>query len=220
LIAAPGPVMAVPAPIWHPPGMTPEQPEIEAAPVTPDLGYEARYGGWNRRSLRLALIALAFCAVAFLPAMPVWLRVTDLVFFGGGMLFLLVVSASRPEALRVDAAGITLCRSPLFRNSATQTKPWPVVGQVVLWRAFNMDYVGVQRAPGAPPLSGRFSGRRSQRVAELTSGLRPEVAVTGVPASTWVLDRERLVAAVARFAPQVRVVDLTTPGTARRYGCP
>jgi len=142
--------------------------------------------------------------------MPAWLRVTDLVFFGGGAVLILAVSVARPIALRVNAVGITLCRSPLFRRSTRQTYPWPVVEQVVIWRGFNMDYVGVRRAPGAPPLSGRFSGRASRGAAALTSGLPPEVAVTGVAANNWVLDREHLAAAIAQCAPQVQVVDLTT----------
>ncbi len=192
--------------------MTRERPGIETAAVPPTPGYEARYGGWNRRSLRVLVITLVFCAAAFLPTMPVWLRITDLVFFGGGTLLMLAASMGRPVAVRVNAAGITLRRSPLFRSSTAQTYPWPEVEQVVIWRIFNTDYVGIRQVPGAPPLSGRFSGRTSGRAAALTSGLQPEVGVTGVPASNWVLDRERLTAAVAQFAPHIQVVDLTTPG--------
>lgn len=192
--------------------MASEQSGNETTAVPGVAGYEARYGGWNRRNGRLIVIALVFCAVAFLPNVPVWFRVVDLVFFGGGTLLLLSATAGRPVALRVNATGITLCRSPLYRRSTTQTYYWPDVEQVVIWRAFNMDYVGVRRAPGAPPLSGRFNGGTSRRTAALTSGLPPEVAVTGVPASNWVLDRRRLAAATTQFAPQVAVVDLTTPG--------
>jgi hypothetical protein len=190
--------------------VTPEQPGTETG-LPSELGYEARYGGWNRRNLRLILITLAFCAFAFVPGFPLWLRIADLVFFGGGTLFLLVASLSRPIAVQVNAAGITLCRSPLYRTSAAQTYMWPEVAQVVIWRGYNMDYVGVRRAPGASPLSGRFTGPASQRAAALTSGLPPEVAVTGVPTNNWTLDRDRLAAAVAQFAPQVQVVDLTAP---------
>ena len=143
--------------------------------------------------------------------MPLWLRVTDLVFFGGGTLLALAASLGRPVAVRVNAAGITLRRTPLFRGSSAQTYPWPEVEQIVIWRGFKMDYVGVRRAPGATPLTGRFTGSTSRKAAALTSGLRPEVAVTGVAANNWVLDRACLRAAVAQFAPQVQVVDLTTP---------
>lgn len=189
--------------------MTPKQPEADTPLASGQPGYQARYGGWNRRNLRVVLIALIFCAAAFLPTMPAWLRITDLVFFGGGMLLMLALSLDRPIALRMSADGITLCRSPLYRRSTSQTYPWPEVEQIVIWRSFSMDYVGVRRAPGASPLSGRFIGRASRHVAALTSGLPPDVAVTGVPANNWVLDRQRLAAAAAYFAPQVQVVDLT-----------
>jgi hypothetical protein len=193
--------------------MASKRPGTETAPGTSELGYVARYGGWNRQNLRLVVIALVFCAAALLPTMPLWLRVTDLAFFGGGTLLVLAASLGRPVAVRVNAVGITLRRTPLFRGSTAQTYPWPEVEQIVIWRAFRMDYVGVRRAPGAAPLSGRFNGPTSARVATMTSGLRPEVALTGVAANNWVLDRARLRAAVAQVAPQVQVVDLTTPGT-------
>lgn len=184
-------------------------PGLGTGPASADLGYEARYGGWNRRNGRLVLIALVFCAVAFLPTVPVWFRVVDLAFFGGGTLLMLAASTGKPVALRVNAAGIMLRRSPVYRRSTMQIYPWPEVEQIIIWRSFKMDYVGVQRTPGAPPLGGRFSGPASQRAAALTTGLPQEVAVTGVPANNWVLDRERLMAAAAQFAPEVRVVDLT-----------
>jgi hypothetical protein len=140
----------------------------------------------------------------------------DLLFFGGGTLLLLAASARRPVALRVNATGITLCRSPLHRRSATQTFAWPEIQHVVIWRAFNMDFVGVQRTPDAPPLTGRrFIGRTSGRAAALTFGLPPEVAATGAPANNWVLDRQRLEGTTAQFAPHVAVVDLTTSGGRR-----
>jgi hypothetical protein len=191
--------------------MASKRPGTETAAGPAELEYVARYGGWNRQNLKLVVLALVFCAAALLPTMPLWLRVTDLAFFGGGTLLLLGASLGRPVALRVDAAGITLRRTPLFRGSTAQTYPWPEVEQIVIWGAYRMDYVGVRRAPGAAPLSGRFNGPTSARVAAMTSGLRAEVALTGVPANNWVLDRARLRAAVAQFAPQVQVVDLTTP---------
>jgi hypothetical protein len=195
--------------------MASEQSGNETTAAPGETGYETRYGGWHRRNGRLIVIALVFCAAAFLPTVPVWFRVVDLVFFGGGALLLLAATAGRPVALRVNATGITLCRSPLYRRSTTQTYSWPDVELVVIWQAFNMDFVGVQRAPGAPPLSGRFIGRTSARTAARTSGLPPEVAVTGVPANNWVLDRRQLAAATTQFAPHVAVLDLTAPGQRR-----
>jgi hypothetical protein len=40
--------------------------------------------------------------------------------------------------------------------------------------------------------------------------VEPGVALTGAAANTWVLDRERLVEAVAHFAPAVEVADTDT----------
>ncbi len=181
----------------------------------PGTSYEARYG-WNRQSWRLIWIGLIFCAVALLPALPLWLKIVDIAFFGGGTVMLVAASLRRAVAVRVDQAGVTLCASPLFPKSTTRLFPWEDVATVIIWRGpfsgrvNRLEFVGVERRPGAPPLSGKFIGRRAQSAARLEApGIPPEAAVTRAATNGWVLDHGKLTAAVGHFAPAVRMVDLT-----------
>lgn len=182
----------------------------------PGAPYEAKYG-WNRQSWRIVGIALVFCAAALLPAMPLWLRIADIAFFGGGAVMIAVVSLRGTTAVRVDQAGVTLCSSPLYPKSTTRLFPWEDIASVVIWQgAFSgrinrLEYVGVERRPGALPLTGKFTGRRSQSAARLESpGIPPEVVMARAATNGWVLDDGRLTTAVGHFAPGVRVVDATT----------
>jgi hypothetical protein len=180
------------------------------------MPYEARYG-WNRQSWRFIVIALVFCAAALLPAVPLWLKIVDIAFFGGGAAMFALFSLRGTTAVRVDQAGITLCASPLYPKSTTRLFRWEDVANVVIWRGpfsgrvNKLEFVGVERRPGAQPITGRFAGRRFQSAARLESpGIPPEVAVTRAATNGWVLDHDRLTAAVADFAPWVRVIDSTT----------
>lgn len=181
------------------------------------MSYEARYG-WNRQSWRIIGIALAFCAAALLPSMPLWLRVADVAFFGGGAVLFAVFSLRGTTAVRVDQRGVTLCASPLFPKSTTRLFPWEDVAKVIIWQsAFSrrinkLEYIGVERRPGSPPLTGKFIGRRSQSAGRLDSpGIPSEVTVTRAAANGWVLDHGKLTAAVGHFAPgSIPVVDMTT----------
>jgi len=109
-----------------------------------------------------------FCAAALLPAMPLWLRIADIALFGGGAVMIAVVSLRGTTAVRVDHAGITLCSSPLYPKSMTRLFPWEDIASVVILpgafsgRVNRLEYVGVERRPGALPLTGKFAGRRSQ----------------------------------------------------------
>lgn len=187
------------------------------------MSYEAKYG-WNRQSWRIIGLALVFCAAALLPGMWLWLRVLDVVFFGGGAVAIAVFSLRAPVAVRADAQGITLCSSPMYPRSTTRLFPWPDVTSVVIWRgAFSgrvnkLEFVGVERRPGAAPLTGKFVGRSSMSAAALDSpGVPAQVAVTRAATNGWVLDHARLTAAVAHFAPAVRVIDTTSdPQRGRR----
>jgi hypothetical protein len=177
------------------------------------MPYEAKYGR-NRQSWRIIGIALVFCAAALLPGMPVWLKILDIAFFGGGAVMLAIVSLRGTTAVRIDEAGVTLCTSPVYPKSTTRLFPWDDVANVVIWqgtfsgRINRLEFVGVERRPGAPPLTGKFIGRRSQSAARLDSpGIPPEVAATRAATNGWVLDHGRLTAAVAHFAPGVRVID-------------
>jgi hypothetical protein len=81
----------------------------------------------------------------------------------------------------------------------------------VLWRFQRLEYIGVQRREGAPEPTGPFTGPASRAAARTTArGVDPDVALTGVAANTWALDRKRLVEAVAHFAPPVEVADTAT----------
>jgi hypothetical protein len=117
--------------------------------------------------------------------MPLWLKIVDVGFFGVGALIFAVVSLRGTIAVRVDQAGVILCASPLYPKSTTRLFPWEHIASVVIWqgpfsgRVNRLEYVGVERRPGTPPITGKFTGRRSQSAARLDSpGVPPEVAVT------------------------------------------
>jgi hypothetical protein len=190
----------------------------------PDMPYEVKYG-WNRLSWGGIGILLVLCSAALLPDMPLWLKIPYIALFGGLAVTIAVVSSRGTTAVRVDQAGVTLCSSPLYPKSTTRRFPWEQVACVLIWpgtssrRSNRLEYVGVAQRPGTPPITGKFTGRRSQWAARLESpGIPPEVAATGAATSGWVLDHARLAAAVAHFAPGLRVIDLTTglrPGRRR-----
>jgi len=187
------------------------------------MPYEAKYG-WNRQSWRIIGVALVFCVAALLPGMPPWLRILDVAFFGGGAVLIAAASLRGITAIRVDQAGVTLCASPLYPRSTTRLFPWQDVVSVIMWsgafsgRVNRLEYVGVERRPGLPPVTGRFAGRRSRSAAGLESpGVPPDVAVTRAATNGWVLDHARLTAAVAYFAPQVRVIDATAARLSRPW---
>ena len=181
--------------------------------VSPEPGvYVARYG-WNGRSGSLIIGAAAFVLVALTVPMSLALRVVTLVFFGGGAVVFIASIATRRVALRVDASGITLGGSPARYRSTTRLIPWADVREVVLWRqpmpyGRSMRYVAVARRGGAPPLGGR-RGRRAGKVTAraLTPGVSGDTLLASRAANLWRLDTDRMTAAVAHFAPGVRVID-------------
>jgi hypothetical protein len=181
--------------------------------VSPEPGvYVARYG-WNGRSGGLIIGAAVFVLVALTVPMSLALRVVTLVFFGGGAVVFIASIATRRVALRVDASGITLGGSPARYRSTTRLIPWADVREVVLWRqpmpyARSMRYVAVARRGGAPPLAGR-RGQRARKVTAraLTPGVSGDMLLASRAANLWRLDTDRMTAAVAHFAPGVRVID-------------
>ena len=182
----------------------------------PDMPYEVKYG-WNRLSWGGIGIALVLCAAALLPGMPLWVKIPYIALWGMMAVMIAVASSRGTTAVRVDQAGVTLCSAPLYPKSTTRPFPWEDVACVVIWPGMNsrritrLEYVGVQRRPGTPPITGKFTGRGSKFGARLdTPGIPPEMAVTRAATNGWVLDHGRLAAAVAHFAPGVRVIDLTT----------
>ena len=170
--------------------------------------YEARFRG--RNTGRMVIILLVFCAVVIVLPAALWARIFVLAACGLGLVILLSAGLSRRTALRVDATGVTLCQSPFFR-SAVNFYPWADVRRIVLWRYQRLEFLGVERREGAPEPKGAFTGSASRAAAGKTApGVDPDVAVTGVAANSWALDRQRLVEAVAHFAPAVEVADTST----------
>ena len=170
--------------------------------------YEARFRG--PKTVRMVIILLAFCALVLIAPAPLWARIFVIGACGTGLVILLAVGLSRKTALRVDAGGVRLCQSPFFR-SAVAFYPWADVRRIVLWRYQRLDFIGVQRREGAPEPTGPFTGPASRAAARKTAaGVDPQVAMTGVAANSWVLDRKRLVEAVAHFAPAAEVADTST----------
>jgi len=170
--------------------------------------YEARFA--SPKTARLAIILLAFCAVVLVLPASLLARIVVVVPCGIGLVILLAAGLSRKTALRVDADGVRLCQSPFFRSAAA-FYPWADLRKILLWRYQRLQYIGVERREGAPEPTGAFAGPASRAAVRRTApGIEPGVALTGAAANTWALDRKRLVAAVAHFAPAVEVVDTTT----------
>ncbi|WP_067274022.1 hypothetical protein [Streptomyces jeddahensis] len=183
--------------------------------------YEVRYG-WNRRSAPLA-VALIACCAALLLALVVELvenqlsagdalaYLLGLVISGGGGLFVALQARSRAVALRVDEKGVLLGGIPPRYRSTTAFVPWSEIEAVVLYR-YVYPYIGVRRHPGLPPLPGSLgTGRISRCISHintsLVDGVSADVMQSGRAAVCWKLDKERLAGAVARYAPQVELVD-------------
>jgi hypothetical protein len=198
--------------------------------VSPEPGvYVARYG-WNGRSGGLIIGAAVFVLIAVTVPMSLALRVVTLVLFGGGALVFIASIATRRVALRVDARGITLGGSPGRYRSTTRLIPWADVREVVLWRqpmpyGRSVRYVAVARHKGAPPLAGRRGRRAGQVTARALTPVSGDMLLASRAANLWRLDTDRMTAAVAHFAPGVRVVDkdagqLTGPRAGRTSSKP
>jgi hypothetical protein len=138
------------------------------------------------------------------------------VFFGGGALVFIASIATRRVALRVDASGVTLGGSPGRYRSTTCLIPWADIREVVLWRqpmpyGRSMRYVGVARRKGARPLAGPRGQRAGKVTARaLAPGVSGDTLLASRAVNLWRLDTHRMAAAVAHFAPGVRVIDQGT----------
>jgi hypothetical protein len=159
------------------------------------FAYEARYG-WSGRTARIVIVGLVFAVAGI--ALPLAWRIIDIAFFGGGALFFLGVICTRRVAFRY--------------RSGTRVVPWADIKQVVLWEqpmlyGRSMRHVGLVRRHGAPPLAGR----RGQRLGRVTArALVPDhvsgdTLLASRAVSSWRLDTDRLTAAVAHFAPGVKI---------------
>ncbi|MPY97782.1 MAG: hypothetical protein GEU97_07235 [Actinophytocola sp.] len=175
--------------------------------------YEERYGPTQRNVAVLLISAVFVAALVWLPDTPLLVQIPGLALFGGGGVLMLLIMFSRKTALRVDSSGITLGGFPLRYRATTAVVPWHDIVAVVLWRqhmAFGarMDYVGVQRKNGLPPLPGPGTGRLSQRAASvLVPHVPGDIAVASRPVNGWSLDAAAFESSMNRLAPHVPVVD-------------
>ncbi|MEV5158625.1 MULTISPECIES: hypothetical protein [unclassified Streptomyces] len=172
--------------------------------------YEVRYG-WDLRTTAIVAAAAVFTAGLAALDVSVVLRVLGIALFGGGGLLMAVNALSRKVAFRVDGEGILLGGSPARYAATTAQVPWEDIAAVVLWRqgtAAGMPWVGVARRPGAGPLPGPGQGEAAHAVVgALVPHVPADVTLASRAMTGWRLDRDRLTAAVARFAPGTPVVD-------------
>lgn len=148
-------------------------------------------------------------------------------FAGSFALFLVVTRLAQfgKVALRVDNQGLTFGGQPFRHRETTHFVPWTAIRSVVVYRTY------LYRVQGFGPRTGRFLGLRGVEapivlpgrpdpVADpdgyraLISHLRgsvahvpPDVAYASRRIWGWWLIRGRLAEEVARFAPQVEVID-------------
>ncbi|MES4900822.1 MULTISPECIES: hypothetical protein [unclassified Streptomyces] len=173
--------------------------------------YEVRYG-WNRKNVFvIAFLAVGGTGAVTLPDKPLYVRIVALLFCVVGGVFTAYSSIRGKVALRVDETGVLFGGNPALRSSAAVHVPWQDITAVVLWRqhsAASIPYIGLARREGAPAVPGSVRGvvgRATMRA--LVPHLPSDVDVSR-PESGWRLDRDRLRAAVARFAPGIPVVDI------------
>jgi hypothetical protein len=116
----------------------------------------------------------------------------------------------------VDASGVTLGGSPGRYGATTVLIPWADIREIVLWRqpmpyGRSVRYVGVARRKGTRPLAGRRGQRAAKAAARaLTPGVSGNTLLASRAVNLWHLDTHRMAAAVAHFAPGVRVIDRDT----------
>lgn len=173
--------------------------------------YEVRYG-WNRKNVFIIIFfAIGAVSAVTLPDKPLYARILVLPFCVAGGLFTAYSSMNGKVALRVDETGVLLGGNPALRRSGAIHVPWQDITAVVLWRHYSADsvlFIGLARHKDAPAVPGGIPGPVG-RVAMRTLVSRfPAGVDIARPESGWRLDRERLGAAVARFAPGVPVVDI------------
>jgi hypothetical protein len=183
--------------------------------------YQERYR-WTARAGWIFGGLAFFFVLALVVPMPLVARAIEAVLFGGLCLLVGVPCVTRRVALRVDQQGITLGGSPFTSRTSTRVHAWGDIERVVLWDRITASQarrgrprrlfppirsIGLQRRPGAPPLNLGIPGPAD----------RPALSapVPGIPigalrmATGWSLDKQRLIAAVAEFAPAVEVLDLS-----------
>ncbi|MGW2559112.1 hypothetical protein ACWCXB_07660 [Streptomyces sp. NPDC001514] len=174
--------------------------------------YEARYG-FDRRTVAVLAVSALFCAAALIPGADFsWrLQIATLVLFGGGGLLMTAGALTRKVAFRVDESGVLLGGSPLRYRATTVHVPWEDITAVVLWQQrvphATIPWIGVARPEGAPPLPGPGQGRFARAVGGALAPVPVDLLMASRAVNGWRLDKGRLAAAVAHFAPGTAIVD-------------
>lgn len=118
-------------------------------------------------------------------------------------------------ALRVDREGVLLGGAPARYDAQLAFVPWRDITSIVVWHqrtaGNGINYIGVQRKPGAPALPGMNSGVSREKAEKLVPHVDYELFLASRPINFWRLDPEGLQAAVDAFAPQVPVVVYSQP---------
>ncbi|MFA1544519.1 hypothetical protein [Actinomadura monticuli] len=182
---------------------------MEVIGMKPGEVYEVRYGPTLKNTV-LMISSLVLALGCLLPEVPLHIRVPGILLFGTGVVIFLAMTFSRQVAFRVDAEGILVAGGPFRYRASLLSVPWTDVKAVVLWRqhaAQNIPYVGVLRHEDRP--ADKPVGKAGRLLYGAVAGHVPaEVAKASRQVNGWRLDRDRLAAAVAHFAPDVQIIDL------------
>ncbi|MFC4114305.1 hypothetical protein [Nonomuraea zeae] len=180
--------------------------EDRASPV-----YQARYG-WDLRTIGIVAGGAVFTAAMLLLDMPLVMKILGLALFGAGglsMAYMAYMASSRKVAFRVDETGVLLGGSPIRYSATTAHVPWEDITGFVLWRqavpGASLPYVGVTRREGAPALPG--DGPKARAILEHLVPVPADIAMSSRAVNGWRIDKDRLVAAVSHFAPDIPVRD-------------
>ncbi|MFJ4279112.1 hypothetical protein [Streptomyces massasporeus] len=118
-------------------------------------------------------------------------------------------------AFRVDSEGVLLGGAPARYEAQLAHVPWSDITSFVVWHqrtaGNGINYIGVQRKPGAPALPGMNSRVSRETAAMLAPHVDYELFLASRPINLWRLDPERLQAAVDAFAPHVPVLVYSQP---------
>ena len=167
--------------------------------------YEVKYGR-KPRPIVFSGVFLLVCVVILLEPGALWKRIVVVGIFGILALFTAATVVKRQTALRVDSSGVTLRQYPEQPSSAA-FYPWEDVEKVLIWQFQGLTFVGVRRREGAAPRPRFVAPSSRAELTATTPGVPLEVAASAAPVKGWLLDADRLVGAVARFAPTVEVRD-------------
>ena len=185
---------------------------MEESRVDSQTLYLAKYG-WTPKGMFIVIGCAAFTVGGFFmwSDNPLMAGLCIALFGLGGVAYLVGLLRGK-LALRVDAEGVTLGRSPLVAEVSGRTVPWSDVEAVVLFTQITgrttMTYVGLQRREGLAPLPGSPGARALKVSAALLPGIPVEVLATSIAVNGWRLDQKRLVRTMELVAPSVQLLDV------------